>query len=226
MPIIDDQTRGTDRQPAPRWAWVVAIIVFCVFWLAVATLGSMGRLIWDTQRNAATPTTATRNVNSSLVRQAEEARARGDWLTASSSIDAVDETAPLGLMEKHTYLRVGAVSKAKNGDPAKSAELYDRFLSMGVQIRKPECQGCHAAGTVAPNRVSDLKKSDLGMEYWRQLKAAGALDATRKQLRKEWQRKPTDARLNLLLYHLEKHSGRDAAAAKHATALSRAENVK
>jgi hypothetical protein len=219
MPIIDDQTRGTDRQPAPKWAWVVAIIVFCVFWLAVATLGSMGHLIWNNQVSPASAPIATREMNTGLVRQAEEARARGDWLNASSLIDAVDKNAPLGLMEKHTFLRVGAVSKAKNGDPTKSAELYERFLSLGVQIRKAECQGCHAAGTVPPNQVSDLKKSDLGLEYWRQLKAAGTLDKTRKQLRKEWKRKPADARLNVLLYHLEQHSGRTAAASTHSKAL-------
>lgn len=223
MPIIDDQTRGTDRQTAPRWAWVVAILVFCAFWLAVATLGSLGQFLWNSQQNPAAALAVTRNMNTSLVRQAEQARAGGDWLNAGSLIDAVDESSPLDLMEKHAYLRVGAESKARNGDPAKAAELYERFLGMGAQIRKSECQGCHAAGNVAPNQVSDLQKSDLGLEYWRQLKAAGALDKTRRRLREEWKRKPADARLNLLLYHLEKHAGREVDAARHSAALARLE---
>jgi len=219
MPIIDDQTRGTDRKPAPKWAWIIAIIVFCVFWLAIATLGSLTQLIWSGQASPAATAAATRSMNSSAMQQAEAARARGDWGTASSMIDAVDESAPLDLMEKHTYFRVGALAKAKNGDPGEAAGLYERFLGMGVQIRKSECQGCHASGTVAPNQVFDLESSELGTEYWRQLKAAGALEKTRTRLRKEWKAKPGDPRLNLLLYHLEKHSSQPAAAEKHSKAL-------
>jgi hypothetical protein len=218
MPIVDDRLKGTDRKTPARWSWIVALVVFCGVWLAIASLGMLGSFIRSNQQAALAPG-IMRSINTSYIQTAESSQAQGNWSAAASMIDAVDETQPLDLMEKHRYLRIGGVSKAKNGQAAESAAFYERFLSLGVQIGNSECQGCHGQGSVPPGQLSDLETSDLGTEYWRQLKASGKLDGTRKRLRKEWKEKPKDARLNLLLYHLEKRSGDAKAAVKHAEAL-------
>lgn len=228
MPIVDEHTQRTDHQPAPRWPWIIAIVVFCAFWLAVAIIGLLGQYAWwsAAQPGSTAAVAAIRSANSTVLQQAEVAHNNSDWATAAAMIDAVDESAPLDLMDKHTYFRVGAVSKAKGGDAEASAAFYERFLGMGARIAKPECSGCHAAGAAAPHRLTDLQTSELGKEYFRQLKIAGKLDATRQRLRQQLKRQPDDLRLHLLLYHLESHAERPSVALKHAEALAEAEQKK
>lgn len=227
MPLIDDQTRGTEQRSRPYWPWVLVVVGIAVLWLAIAALVSLVPRTFSgstaTSRVAAS-LSQQQQYHRGLVAQAQSTLGAGDAATASLLIDSIPADAPMEIMDKHTYLRTAAQVKRQSGNPAAAAGFYERFLSMGIRIGKPECQSCHGGpSAVAPNRVADLETSSIGADYVAALRAAGQLQSTGRRLRLQLKQQPTDLRLHVLLYHVEKELENSRAAAAHAEALRRLE---
>jgi hypothetical protein len=217
MPLIDDQARGTDRRSTARWPWVLVVAGLALLWIMASVLVSY--LPRAGRDKGAAANTAVRQVNTTNLQQAESMRSYGNWSQARSFVDAIDPQT-LSLAEKHTYLRVGAESYCKSGDPAKGAEFYDRFLSMSPRIHARECQDCHAPSVgIFPKSLSDMQSSPLGRAYAQALGKAGKLRPTRDAMSTQLQKKPGDLRLHVLLYHLETALKNRKASAGHLHAL-------
>lgn len=219
MPIIDDRTKGTDQRPKPYWPWVLVLVGFVVLWLGFTTLFSLLPQLQSAQSRAAAVSNVQPQFRRNLLLQAQSALSAGDVGTASRLIDDVSTAGALDVMDKHAYFRLAARVKRKQGDPVASASFYERFLSMGAGVSKPECQSCHSAGTIPPARPSDLETSSLGTEYVSALRAAGKLKAARQRLLGELKTQPKNLRAHLLLFHVEKALRHPAAAVEHAEVL-------
>jgi len=219
MPLIDDRTKGTDQHPKPYWPWVLVLVGFVVLWLGFTTLVSVLPQLNSPQPRAAASTNLQQQAQRNLLAQAQTALNAGDVGTASQLIDNVSVGGALDVMDKHTYFRTAARVKRKNGEPAAAASFYERFLSMGAGVGKPECQSCHSAGAVPPARAADLEASGLGTEYVGALRAAGTLKSTRNRLLGDLKARPGSLRAHLLLYHVEKALRNPRAAVEHADAL-------
>jgi len=218
MPLIDEQSRATDRRP-PNRSLLVAVGLALVFGWGLLTLAiTLGAR--RERANGRGPAATLQAVQAANLQQAEQMSRWGDFAGASRVVQSVD-TQYLSFMEKHTYLRVGGEALAKSGSPLAAAGYYDRFLSMGAGIRRAECRECHAAPSpgIPPTSLDGMTESSLGAKYAAALVSAGKLPATRDSLRKQWKKKPEDPRLNILLYHLEKTAGDKKAAEKHAAKL-------
>jgi len=220
MPLIDEQTRATDRRtPLVLWPWVLAIgVLVLLLMLGAVSLSFLPRT-W--QSTAATPTQQT---NSMMLQQADSMHRYGNSSQAVKTLQTLDLSAPMSVMDKHTYLRLAAESNTQGGSPAVGAKFYDRYLSWSTQVHNQECRSCHspqAAGGsgIAPTQPSDATRSVLGERYATALTAARSLGTTRRALRAQLKKTPEDPRLHLLLYHLDKAAGDEKAAASHADKL-------
>src|SRR5262245_19306858 len=129
MPLIDEQTRATDRRPAARWAWVLVVVGLCLLWMAVAVVISLQRRF---ARPASTPAAAVAEFNQQQLQQAQQYSQFGQWQAAAAAVQAIDATLPMSLSDKHTYLRLGGRSLARTGSPLGASRYYDRFLSLGT----------------------------------------------------------------------------------------------
>ena len=225
MPLIDDQTKGTDQhhgtaqRSKPYWPWVLVLVGFVILWLAFTTLVTVMPQLQRPQSAPAVAPTAQQQFQRNLVTQAQSTLSAGNVAAADKLIDQIPPGAALDVMAKHTYFRTAAQVKRKAGDPAAAAGLYERFLSMGVSVGNPECQSCHAAGSIPPARAADLQASSLGTEYVAALRAAGKLKGTRKRLLDDLRKQRDQPRTHLLVYHVEKALGNARAAVEHAEAL-------
>jgi hypothetical protein len=193
------------------------VVALSALWLLVSVLVS---LVPRTLAEQNAPQNAVRNLNSDIVARAERAHSYNDWAAAAALLDGVDATAPMSVMEKHTYFRVGAQSKQRNGNAAAAVGYYERYLAFGLQIANAECAGCHAGpSAMPPKQVTDLENSTLGTEYAASLAKSGQLKQTRERLTRDLKKRPKDPRPHLLLFHLDKAGGDAKAAARHSEVL-------
>jgi hypothetical protein len=138
-------------------------------------------------------------------------------------VSRIDSTR-LTLMDKHTYLKLGAESMSKTSSPLAASRYLDRYLSMSAQLYRGQCGPCHTPpSAVPPARLADMTSSALGKQYIDVLRRARALTSTRDRLAREWKKKPDDIRLNVLLYHLESAKKNHSAALRHADRLKAAD---
>jgi hypothetical protein len=213
MPIIDDQTRVTDRRPGARWAWVLVVAGLAVLWVLLATALSFV----SHATPPGNPKALIQKMNSDILSTAEASRGYGDWTTAAQSIQQVNADAELSVSDKHRYFRIGAEANANIGQSARAAAFYERFLSMGVGLKAAGCQSCHGGpASISPTRLTDMLHTPLGTGYAAALKRAGTLDTTRIRLVKALKKSPSDARLNLLLFYIEQAEGHTEAARERA----------
>jgi hypothetical protein len=218
MPLIDDQSRGTDRRPQARWAWVLVAVGLCVVWLMIAAAVS---LVPRAMQSSATANGmgAVKRVHMDRLNYVERLTQFGDWQNAALEIQAVDGEA-LGTFEKHNFFRLGAKTMLQTKSPAAGAKYYERFLAMGASVRSQECQGCHRPSALPPLNLVDMERTQLGKQWTGALTKAHKLRETRDRLRAEVKQNPEDARLHILLYHLETATRETKEAAEHAQKLS------
>lgn len=218
MPLIDDRTRGNEPRPAAHWPWVIVVAGLSLLWVLIAVVSS---LLTRYQSRKTSGTMAIQQVNTQALQSAQQMAGYGSYPQAAALIQNINTVVPMSTSDKHTYFRIGAQSLMRTGQPAASAEFYDRFLSFGAHIHEKECAGCHNAATsIAPRAVADMEKSSLGAGYVKALRKAATLEQRYTKLAAEWKKQPKDPRLNLLLYHLETARKRPAEAKSHATAIA------
>jgi len=214
MPLIDDQTRTSDRRVTARWPWVLVIAGLAGLWVLIAlAISFVPRTFMRTTPQVAPAQT----VVTDALRSAEQMAGYGAWAQAAGQIEWVPKDFPLSTMDKHTYFRIGGQAHAKSGSPLAGAEYHERYLSWSTQIHQPECRSCHGGtSSIPPVRLGDMRRSELGTRYTAALTSAKALRSKRDDLKAELKRKPEDPRLHLLLYHLERALKDSKASQKHA----------
>lgn len=217
MPLLDEHTQRSDRRP-PAWrAWLAAAVVLVVIWVAF----TVGVSYISRQRALSPPAGGVAaQVQSQVLTDAEQRLSFGDTTTAVQMLSRIDSSR-LSLMDKHTYLRVGAEAMSRHGSPAGASRYLDRYLSMSAQLYSGNCSPCHTPpNAVPPTRYVDMTTSERGKQYVEALRKAGILATTQKKLTADWKRKPDDVRLNVLLYHLQLQGLKDRPAAlRHADRL-------
>jgi hypothetical protein len=219
MPLIDEQSRATDRRPTAWWAWALIVAVLAALWMVGALALSL-----STREGVRTsghlPAAVAENYDR-LLNQAQQMGGYGQWEQSAALIASMGEAPPLTTMQKHTYFRVAGDAYRKTGSPLKAAGYTERFVAMGAQINEEECKNCHAPpGSIAPINLVGATRLDLGVTYATALKRAGKLDSTLRRRRKELKADPDSARLHLLLYYLERAAGNGQAAEAHVRKLS------
>ena len=220
MPLVRDEQRGTDRREKPSaWPWILAIVGFVVvlgvLFLLIGLVTVSGRSV------AGNPTNIAAQMNANWIESAQNMSRYGDFNNAAISLANVDETQPMALMDKHTFLGLAAECNAKSGKAKAGANYYERYLSLGASIHRKECMDCHGPpGSIPPTRLADMTQSARGGPYAAALTSAGILKSRRDALVKEWKQKPNDARLHILLFHLETALENKSEAKKHANALA------
>jgi hypothetical protein len=191
-----------------------------LLWLAIAAAVSLVPRAMSARSGGAAGTAAAQQVQTQTLRMAESSHRYGDWSSAAAVIESIDPSVPMSASDKHTYFRIGAESLVNSGSPLAGARYYERFLGMGAQIRSAECQGCHGPpSTIPPRDLADMRNTPLGQKYAGAMNAAGKLRSRRDELKAQLKKKPDDIRLRLLLYHLEKKLGNNAAVAEHGERL-------
>src|SRR5690349_20160840 len=120
MPLIDDGTRGRDDRRKPWWPWLVVAIALSALWLVVSVLVS---LVPRSLADQNSPQRAVQALNSDLINRAQTAHSYGNYAAVVSMVDGIDPTAPMGVMEKHTYFRIAAEGKVNTGDHAGAAKF-------------------------------------------------------------------------------------------------------
>jgi hypothetical protein len=218
MPLIDDQTRVTDRRPAARWPWVLVVGGLCLLWLFISLVISFGPRVWG-RPAAQAPQAAVGRFNQQQLQMAQQMAGWGQWQEAAAAVQAIDTGYPMSISDKHTYFRTGGQALTKSGSPLAGAGYYERFLTMSVRIHAAECRDCHSPASIPPVRVADMKTSTLGTSYTSALRSAGKLRETRVRLQAALRKKRGDPALHLLLYHVEIALKNHRAAAGHLEAL-------
>jgi hypothetical protein len=226
MPLIDEQTRRTDRRPGSPWPWVIVVVVISVLWIALSVLISTFRSMRENQPPPPPPAPAalakvSPAAAAGVLQQARATAGYGDHASAAASIRSIPSNAPLSIDDKHTYFRIGAESLTRAGSPREGAALYERYLSWSVQVGKAQCRRCHDANTgIFPQKASDMTGSALGDSYATALSLAGTLEETRNRLKAQVKARPADPQLHLLLYHLETALENAQAAEQHRKKLA------
>lgn len=216
MPLLDEDTLGTDRRPGAQWAWLAVAAAVLLIWIVLAFGVS-----FITRPTPAPPPAGPAPVGipptNPALGQANVEYAAGNHQAALQSLTLAGKPASLSGQDRHLYYRIGAESHAALGQHAQSADLYEAYLSMGPQIYANGCRSCH--GPLFPTSLAAMRNSPLGAQYTRELLASGRLTQRLTTLRAQLAKAPNDPRLNLLLYHLETASGRTAAATRHGSRL-------
>jgi hypothetical protein len=220
MPLVRDEHKGTDRTEKPSsLPWVLAIVGFLVMLLVAFLL--IGIFIIVPQATVTSTAPAAVQMNTTWLQSAQSTMGYGDYTNAAAALANVDETQPMELMDKHTFLGLAAESNTKGGKPKVGGKYYERYLSLGANIHQKSCAECHGPpASMPPVDLAAMTRSDRGKAYAGALAAAGTLKSRRDALVKELNQKPDEARLHILLFHLETALQNRAAAKKHANALS------
>src|SRR5687768_3612358 len=186
MPLIDDETRVTDRRSTARWPWILVVAGLCVLWMMVAALVSFGPRFFAARASGTPPaaTVATQTYISQQLQQAQQFQSYGSTQQVAAAIQAIPPDTPMTAIDKHQYFRLGGDSLTGSGSPLAGSRYYERFLSLSVHLYESECQGCHAAPSgVNPVKVAEMLASKLGTQYASALAAAGKLSSTRNTLK-------------------------------------------
>ena len=216
MPLVDEQTRVTDRRPNARWPWLLVVAGLALLWLLLSVVISLAPRALNRNGSTTSPSAILQQMNRDRLQSAQTQHQYGQYQGAVAALETLDQTAPMSLSDKHTFLRLAAESYTKGGSPLAGARYYDRFLSMATGIHSAECRQCHSRSSgIVPVTLSDMRNSRLGTEYVAALRAAGKLSATRDRLRADLRKKEKDPRLHLLLYHLEKMGGNPRSVKEH-----------
>jgi hypothetical protein len=221
MPLLRDELKGTDRRERPSaLPWVLAITGFLVLLLVAFLLIGIFVVLPQQQTVASSGSIATQ-MNTNWLQSAQSQTSYGDYTNAAITLTNVDETQPMALMDKHTFLGLAAESNTKGGKPKVGAKYYERYLSLGATIHQKACMECHGPpASMSPTNLADTTKSARGNAYATALTSAGILKSRRDALVKELKQKPNETRLHILLFHLETALENKAEAKKHANALA------
>lgn len=227
MPLIDDDTRVTDRKSRSVWPWVIVAAGFAFLWLLFALgVSFVPVALRGGSSSPPAPTAPMQAQQSNLLQQAQRMMGYGMPQQAVTLLAGINPQVPMSLSDKHTYLRVSAKSLKATGSPLAASRYYDRFLTLGISIHSAECQSCHGStAQIPPRKLEDLLKSDLGKSYVAALAEAGKVKATRAALEAELKKNAKDARAHLLLYHIAIEREEPAVATRHADALKKLDDL-
>src|SRR4051812_1497775 len=98
MPLIDEQTQGTDRRPPNRGAWFAVIGAAAVIWIVFALVVSF------LPRGAPPPsgTAAVQQYSHQVLQQAQQNSRFGIWPDAVAALESLGANPTLTTEDKHT----------------------------------------------------------------------------------------------------------------------------
>jgi hypothetical protein len=227
VPLIDEQTQGTDRRATTRSPWLLTLLGCAGLWLlGAALLTVLPRQFsgfFGMGRSTSPPPTAVQQYSSNVLQNAQRLASQAEmmnsptaWQSVAGALKGLESSGAMSVMDKHTYFRLSAKSLANSGSPLAASRFYERYLTMGLQLRTAGCQECHGGSTaIPPGKLEQLPTTQIAQDYVAALRAARKLTPREASLRQALAAKPKDGAANLLLSAIETARSQHTKAQQH-----------